>query len=56
MGDKLTSFLNKLKKRGIEKLLEAEFDTQLDYNKHQRTKNPNYRNEHFVNTLKSSLG
>ena len=34
----LTSFLEQLHKRGIEKLLEGELDAHLDYDKHKKAK------------------
>ena len=39
----LESFLKKLHKKAVEQMLEAELDTHLDTEKHQRTKDGNYR-------------
>lgn len=42
--DKLNSFLKEPQKRGIEKMLEGEFDGHLGYDKSQKSGNPNTRN------------
>ncbi|MDW5288882.1 IS256 family transposase [Formosa sp. PL04] len=52
----LTSFLEQLHKRGIEKLLEGELDAHLDYDKHQKSKATNLRNGYTKKKLKSVLG
>ena len=52
----LTSFLEQLHKRGIEKLLEGELDAHLDYDKHQKSKASNLRNGYTKKKLKSVLG
>lgn len=52
----LTSFLEQLHKRGIEKLLEGELDAHLDYDKHQKSKSTNLRNGYTKKKLKSVLG
>jgi transposase, mutator family len=45
-----------LHKRAVEQMLEAELDTHLDTEKHQRTKDGNYRNEHISKKIKTSYG
>ena len=52
----LESFFKKLHKRAVEQMLEAELDTHLDTEKHQRTKDGNYRNEHISKKIKTSYG
>jgi len=52
----LTSFLEQLHKRGIEKILEGELDAHLDYEKHQKSKENNLRNGYTKKKLKSTLG
>ena len=52
----LTSFLEQLHKRGIEKLLEGELDAHLDYDKHKKSKAANLRNGYTKKKLKSVLG
>ncbi|MGB1283968.1 MAG: transposase, partial [Polaribacter sp.] len=54
-GSELTSFIEKLHKRGVEKILEGELDAHLDYSKHQKSKNPNSRNGYGSKTIKTSL-
>lgn len=43
-GTELTSFLEQLHKRDIEKILEGELDTHLDYDKHKKSKTNTLRN------------
>ncbi len=43
-GEELTNFLKTIQKRGVEKILEGELDAHLDYEKHQKSTNPNSRN------------
>ncbi len=52
----LTSFLEDLHKRGIEKILEGELDAHLDYEKHQKRSNTNARNGYTSKKLKTTLG
>ena len=52
----LESFFKKLHKRTVEQMLEAELDTHLDTEKHQRTKDGNYRNGHISKKIKTSYG
>jgi len=55
-GTELTSFLEQLHKRGIEKILEGELDAHLDYDKHQKSKANNLRNGYTKKKLKTTLG
>ena len=52
----LESFFKKLHKRAVEQMLEAELDTHLDTEKHQRTKDGNYRNGQISKKIKTSYG
>ncbi|QTD36405.1 IS256 family transposase [Polaribacter batillariae] len=55
-GSELTSFIEQLHKRGVEKILEGELDAHLDYDKHQKSNNPNSRNGYGTKTIKTHLG
>lgn len=55
-GDELFDFLGELQKRGIERLLESELDSHLDYEKHQRSEGSNARNGHTEKKIKSQFG
>lgn len=55
-GDELFDFLGQVQKRGIEKLLEAELDVHLDYQKHGKSDNGNARNGHTTKAIKSKFG
>lgn len=55
-GEELSGFLQEIQKRGIEKILEAELDDHLDYERHQKTVNGNARNGTSRKLLKTSLG
>ena len=55
-GEELTSFLKSVQKRGVEKILEGELDAHLDYEKHQKSDNPNSRNGYSTKKIKTSLG
>lgn len=55
-GPELTSFLEELHKRGVEKILEGELDAHLDYAKHQKSKSINLRNGYSKKKLKTTLG
>lgn len=55
-GEELTSFLKKIQKRGIEKMLEGELDAHLDYGKHEQSNNTNARNGYGSKKIKTSLG
>lgn len=55
-GEELELFLSQLHKRGIEKMLEGELDAHLDYEKNQRSSNPNSRNGKTKKTIKTQYG
>lgn len=55
-GEELESFLSQLHKRGIEKMLEAELDVHLGYDKHSKSENVNARNGYSLKTIKSDYG
>ena len=55
-GDQLNDFLKTLQKRGIEKLLEGEFNNHLGYDKHQKNSTENARNGTTEKTIRSSFG
>lgn len=55
-AEELELFLSSLHKRGIEKMLEGEIDAHLDYEKHQQSNNPNYRNGKTTKTIKTEYG
>jgi transposase-like protein len=55
-GTELTTFLEDLHKRGVEKILEGELDAHLDYEKHQKRNDTNARNGYASKKLKTTLG
>ena len=55
-GDELNDFLKQLQKRGIEKMLEGEFNDHLGYDKHQKSITDNKRNGTTHKTIKTSFG
>jgi len=55
-GTELTTFLEDLHKRGVEKILEGELDAHLDYEKHQKRNDTNARNGYTSKKLKTTLG
>lgn len=55
-GEDLTSFFKQMHKRAVEHMLEAELDAHLDNEKHEKTKEGNYRNGHGSKKIKSSFG
>lgn len=55
-GDDLNNFLSELQKRGVEQILEGELDAHLDYEKHQKSDNTNYRNGHATKLIKTTYG
>lgn len=55
-GDELGSFLKQIQKRGIEMMLEGEFDAHLDYDKHQKAKEDNTRNGYSKKKVRTSFG
>lgn len=52
----LENFLRSLHKRGIEKMLEGEIDAHLNYDKNQKSSNPNYRNGTSTKKIKIEFG
>lgn len=55
-GEDLGSFFKQMHKRAVEHMLEAELDSHLENEKHQRTTDGNYRNGHGVKKIKTSYG
>ena len=55
-GEELQNFLKSIQKRGIEKMLEAELDAHLDYDKHSHRKEKNSCNGYSTKTIKTSYG
>ena len=55
-GDELNDFLQQLQKRAVEKMLEAELDAHLGYDKNQKTSRSNSRNGYSNKKLKNSFG
>ena len=55
-GDELNTFLNALRKRGVEQLLEGELDAHLGYEKHDRSDSGNVRNGHTNKKIKTVDG
>ncbi|UMB55302.1 IS256 family transposase [Lutibacter sp. A64] len=55
-GEELHSFLSALQKRGIEKILEGELDSHLDYEKHQKSLTDNTRNGYSNKKIQTSYG
>lgn len=55
-GEELNSFLNTIRKRGIEQLLEGELDSHLGYEKHERSDSNNSRNGKKSKKIKTSDG
>lgn len=55
-GEDLTSFFKTMHKRAVEHMLEAELDDHLDNERHQKTKDGNYRNGHGTKKIKTSFG
>jgi len=55
-GDELNSFIQQLKKRGIEQLLEGELDAHLGYDRHDRSGTSNARNGHSRKSIKTVEG
>ena len=55
-GDELNSFIDQLRKRGIEQLLEDELDAHLGYDKHERSDTKNARNGHSKKVVKTKEG
>src|SRR5690625_7623735 len=55
-GQELTDFLKQVQTRGIEKMLEAERDAHLGYDKHIKAKADNARNGYGKKKINTSLG
>ena len=55
-GKELNDFLKALQKRGIEKMLEGEFNDHLGYDKHQKSPATNVRNGTTKKTIRTSFG
>jgi transposase-like protein len=55
-NDELNDFINQIKKRGIEKMLEGELDDHLGYPKNENTHHPNARNGYSSKKIRTSLG
>jgi transposase-like protein len=55
-GDELNSFIDQLRKRGVEQLLEGELDAHLGYDKHERSETKNARNGHTKKAVKTTDG
>ena len=55
-GAELNTFLHQLQKRAVEKMLEAELDAHLGYDKNQVSDNTNARNGHSTKKLKNAFG
>lgn len=55
-GDELNDFLQQLQKRAVEKILEAELDGHLGYDKNQKRATANARNGYSNKILKNSFG
>lgn len=55
-GEELNTFLSQLQKRGIEKILEAELDAHLGYDKHDKAPAVNARNGYSSKKIKTSFG
>ena len=55
-GEELNDFLKSLQKRGIEKMLEGEFNHHLGYDKYQKSTINNARNGTTEKTIRSSFG
>lgn len=55
-GEELNSFLQQLKKRGIEQLLEGELDAHLGYERNDRSESTNSRNGHGQKKIKTTEG
>ena len=55
-GEDLTSFFKQMHKSAVEHMLNAELDAHLETEKHEKTKDGNYRNGHGIKKIKSSFG
>ena len=55
-GEDLTIFFKQMHKAAVEHMLNAELDAHLDNEKHEKTKDGNYRNGNGIKKIKSSFG
>lgn len=55
-SEDLTTFFKQMHKRAVEHMLNAELDSHLDNEKHQKTVQGNYRNGHGTKKIKTSFG
>ncbi|CEN45594.1 IS256 family transposase [Capnocytophaga canis] len=55
-AEDLTGFFKELHKKAVEHMLNAELDVHLDNEKHDKTKDGNYRNGHTSKKIKTSSG
>jgi transposase-like protein len=55
-GEELNDFLKQIQKRGIEKMLEGELDSHLDYDKHSKSNSTNARNGYTQKKIRTSMG
>ena len=52
-GEDLASFFKQMQKSAVEHMLNAELDAHLDNEKHEKTKDGNYRKGHGTKKIKS---
>ncbi|WP_392420188.1 IS256 family transposase [Capnocytophaga canis] len=55
-AEDLTGFFKELHKKAVEHMLNAELNVHLDNEKHDKTKDGNYRNGHTSKKIKTSFG
>ncbi len=55
-AEDLTIFFKQMHKAAVEHMLNAELDAHLDNEKHEKTKDGNYRNGNGIKKIKSSFG
>lgn len=55
-NQELNNFINQIKKRGIEMMLQGEMDDHLGYQKNENTDHTNSRNGYSNKTIRTSLG
>ncbi|ATA74496.1 IS256 family transposase [Capnocytophaga canis] len=55
-AEDLTGFFKELHKKAVEHMLNAELEVHLDNEKHDKTKDGNYRNGHTSKKIKTSFG
>ena len=54
-GEDLTPFFKEMHKRAVEHMLDAELDSHMDNEKHQKSTTGNYRNGHSSKKIKPHL-